>query len=561
MRKPNFPNLLPGSPSNLSPGLEKTVKTAKTMKITRSQWVLAVLSGFALIWAFPKPSQGWLAWVALAPLLLALRSCSVKTAFIIGFGSGWVHYLGITYWTVHTMNKYGGLPLMVCVVLLLLLAAYMALYTALFAAALVWLCPRPWQLVLLAPAIWTALEFIRGWLFTGFPWELLGYSQYRSLWLIQFADLFGVHGVSALVVAVNASLSVAALAWLEKPWQQNVPSRLQTAGVVMVVAVVFVSAAAYGIVRINTLQQDLESAAQARVTVVQGNIEQGHKWDPSFQLLTAVKYKNLSLEAAARGSDLIIWPETATPFYFLQDELLSPLVIEGIKQAGTYFIIGTPSFARSGARPEAGHQDGSERKLYNSAYLMTAEGKAAGKYDKVRLVPYGEYVPLQRWMPFIDKLVAQVGDFERGRRGETLPWGSRKVGMLICYEAIFPELARAMVRNGADLLVNITNDAWFGRTSAAYQHFSMAVFRAVENRRPLARAANTGISGFVTPIGRPVATTSLFETTTATVDVPLLAVPGRYTQWGDWPLGSAAFVLVIGALGRAATHGLARRRV
>jgi apolipoprotein N-acyltransferase len=278
------------------------------------------------------------------------------------------------------------------------------------------------------------------------------------------------------------------------------------------------------------------------VTVVQGNIEQDRKWDPSFQVLTAVKYKNLSLEAAARGADLIIWPETATPFYFLQEELLSSLVIEGIKQAKTYFIIGAPSFHDSQPDPY--------KQLFNSAYLMTPEGKPAGKYDKVHLVPYGEYVPFQRWMPFLGKLVAQVGDFQSGRRGDTLKWQQRKVGMLICYEVIFPELARAMVRNGADLLVNITNDAWFGRTSAAYQHFSMAVLRAVENRRTLARAANTGISGFIDPTGRILETTPLFETTTATARVPLLTLSSWYTQWGDWPLGLAAFFLIIAALGR-----------
>jgi apolipoprotein N-acyltransferase len=510
--------------------------------INRFQWILALLSGLLLILAFPKLDQGWLAWVALVPLLLAIRKADTKSAFIIGFASGWVQYLGVTYWTVHTMNVYGGLPLVVCIVLLLLLAAYLALYTGLFTAALARLCPKPWLLVLLAPAVWTALEFMRSWLFTGFPWELLGYSQYDYPWLIQWADLFGVYAISALIVAVNAALSLAALAWLEKSWQLQRPERPLALYSLSIVGAFFLAVSAYGFVRQNTVQEAVNTAQKARVTVVQGNIDQAQKWDPSFQVLTAVTYKNLSLEAAARGTDLIIWPETAAPFYFLQDELLSSLVIEGIKEAQTSFIIGAPSFAVS--------QSDGRKRLFNSAFLMTPTGESAGKYDKVHLVPYGEYVPLQRWMPFIGKLVAQVGDFERGRRGDTLKWQQNKVGMLICYEAIFPGLSRAMVQNGADLLVNITNDAWFGRTSAAYQHFSMAVLRAVENRRTLARAANTGISGFVDPNGRLLETTSLFETATATARVPLMNMQSRYTRWGDWPLALLAFGLVTTAIGR-----------
>ncbi len=177
--------------------------------------------------------------------------------------------------------------------------------------------------------------------------------------------------------------------------------------------------------------------------------------------------------------------------------------------------------------------------------MIDPRGDTKGKYDKVHLVPFGEYVPMKRWLPFIKKMVAQVGDFKPGRRGDTLVWEQGKVGMLICYEIIFPRLARAMVQNGADLLVNITNDAWFGRTSAAYQHFSMAVLRAVENRRYLARAANTGISGFIDPNGRITRTTDLFTETTAADEVALLKTATRYTQWGDWPMGLMGFGLLL----------------
>ena len=213
--------------------------------------------------------------------------------------------------------------------------------------------------------------------------------------------------------------------------------------------------------------------------------------------------------------------------------------MEGIKAAHAFFIIGSPSFTATPDRLE----------YHNSAYLITPAGQVAGKYDKVHLVPFGEYVPLKRWLPFIHKMVAQVGDFKAGRRGNTLQWQHQRIGLLICYEVIFPGLARAMAQNGAHLLVNITNDAWFGRTSAAYQHFSMAVFRAVENRRSLARAANTGISGFIDPCGRRLAVTRLFEQSSATAEVALLNISSGYTRWGDWPMALTSFIFMFGAVG------------
>jgi apolipoprotein N-acyltransferase len=240
----------------------------------------------------------------------------------------------------------------------------------------------------------------------------------------------------------------------------------------------------------------------------------------------------------------VIWPETATPFYFMDDKILSDMMIEKIKTKGAHFIIGSPSYA-AGKKSLIFH---------NSAYLVSPQGQTRGKYDKVHLVPFGEYVPLKRWLPFIDKLVAQVGDFKPGKKGNTFSWEDRKVGMLICYEAIFPGLARAMVQNGAELLVNITNDAWFGRTSAAFQHLSMAVFRAVENRRYLARAANTGISGFVDPCGRIISPTSLFQEAAVLEQISLLKTISFYNRWGQWPLGLLVISILSVYIGAQRLH-------
>jgi len=199
------------------------------------------------------------------------------------------------------------------------------------------------------------------------------------------------------------------------------------------------------------------------------------------------------------------------------------MVFEGIRQSATDYLIGSPSFLRT---------DGGVQ-YYNSAYLIIPEKKTMGKYDKTHLVPFGEYVPFKKWLPFLGKIVAQVGDFSAGKVGQTLPWRREQLGVQICYEIIFPGLSRAMAKNGASVLVNITNDAWFGKTSGPYQHFSMTVFRAVENRRSLTRSANTGISGFIDPAGRILASTDLLQDAVATQTVPMLKERSVYTQIGD----------------------------
>lgn len=502
----------------------------------KGQVILSVLSGLMMILVFPKADQGWLAWVAMVPMLLALRETDWRKGLVIGFITGLVHNLGLMYWTAITMNVYGNLPMYQCVVVLILLAACMALFFAVFGLVLVRINPRPWQLPFLAPAVWVATELLRAVLFTGFPWELLGYSQYDHIWLVQWADLFGVYGLSGLIVMVNSVVALALLHWLDKPWRGNSVSfgLMKWAGISALAIMATVTL--YGILRVHGVEKAMAEADHAGVAVIQGNINQAQKWDPSFQLLTTVKYKNLSLKAAEENPDLIVWPETATPFYLLLDTILTRMVLEGIKEAGTDFVIGSPLAVPT--------PDGKGYTYRNTAYLINAEGKVLGQYDKVRLVPFGEYVPLKRWLPFIKKMVAQVGDFKPGQRGTTLPWKSHPIGMQICYEVIFPGLVRAMVDNGAQLLVNITNDAWFDRTSAAYQHFSMAVLRSVENRRALVRAANTGISGFIAPTGRVMATTELFVDASIVAQVPLMKGTTYYCRWGDWPVVLTVLVLL-----------------
>ncbi len=485
--------------------------------------VWAALSGVLLTCAFPKIGWDWLAWIALVPLLYALKDLSAARGFRMGFITGLVHFLSLLYWLVPVMRTYGYLPAFLSVSVLFLLAAFLALFIALFSAALTALGQKPAWCLPLIPLLWVSLEFIRSFIFSGFPWELLGYSQYNRLQLIQISDIFGVYGLSALIALVNGAIFITLLYFTRRRWQRTAISKRLAAGSIIALLVGVALTGSYGHWRMKAIDDLITAAPKARISVIQGNIDQLVKWDPVFQIETIKKYNRLSASASKQRPDLIVWPESAAPFYFLYDIKPTELVFEGIEQTKTDYLIGSPSFVRTDDSVE----------YYNSAYLISPATKTMGKYDKTHLVPFGEYVPFKKWLPFLGKMVAQVGDFRAGQKGRTLAWRDQQLGIQICYEIIFPGLSRAMVQNGASLLINITNDAWFGKTSGPYQHFSMTVFRAVENRRALVRSANTGISGFIDPAGRVLASTKLLQDAVATETIPLMKEISVYTRIGD----------------------------
>lgn len=510
-------------------------------KAFKSRWVSAAISGLLMSAAFPRVGLSGFAWFALVPLLAALRGQVPKDAFRIGMIAGLAHYLTLLYWVVFTMRTYGYLPWWQCVSLLVLLAAYLALYPGLFALALSRFCRKPGHLILLAPVFWVALEYVRGFLFTGFPWGSVGYSQFNRLHIIQISDMFGVYGVSFLVLLVNAAIYVLLMFAAGKSWQEHPVDKRQALHAAILPIGLIAVCLVYGTLRIGAMDDAMREALSPRVAVVQGNIDQARKWDPAFQIGTTKKYVGLTRSAAARQPDLVVWPETATPFYFEASPKLTRLVTDAVRQAGTHLLVGSPSVQ--------GTPGG--RAYYNSAYMVAPDGRATGRYDKVHLVPFGEYVPIKPVLSFVGKMVAQVGDFSPGEKGRTLAWEKDRpaIGVQICFEIVFPGLSRALVKNGAGLLVNLTNDAWFGKSSAAYQHFSMAVFRAVENRRSLARCANTGISGFVDPVGRIVAQTDLFVDAVVDRDVPVMTGTTMYTRIGDL-LPLACLIVLILLAGR-----------
>lgn len=482
----------------------------------------SIISGLLLALSMPPFDAGFLAWAAFVPLMAALDGVDVKKGAVLGYAAGFAFFLFTVYWVIHSMYFYGGVPVFISVPVMLLMVAYLSLYVAGFGFFLAMTQGgNGIARLLMAPAAWVALEYLRAHLFTGFPWASLGYSQAAYLPVIQIADITGIWGVSYVIVAANMVVYGALKSILKKDGDAPVK---EAAIALLLVASVF----AYGLVRIAQVDRDSAGWEYIRASVAQGNVDQSLKWDEKFRDKTVSIYKELSRKAASEGARLVVWPETAVPF-FLSDRSDDPknaAVREITKEAGIYVLTGSPSYNYNLPARKVDY--------FNSAYVFSPAGDVLGRYDKVHLVPFGEYVPMKRFLPFITKLTAGVGDFVPGPGPLPITFDGNGAGVIICFEAIFPEISRREVANGATILVNLTNDAWFGRTSAPYQHFGMSVVRAVENRVYLLRAANTGISAIVDPVGRVRKKSGLFEEAVLTDDVGVRA--GKlsfYTVYGD----------------------------
>jgi apolipoprotein N-acyltransferase len=488
-----------------------------------SRIVLPLVSGLLLLLSFPPVDWGLLAWIALVPLLLAIRSSSWKTAFGQGFIAGLVFYTGTLAWVVNAMYLYGKVPLLVSYVVLLLLAAYCALYLALFTGLLRWVSTGFSSFFLWgAPALWVSLELARTYLFSGFPWALLGYSQHRQLPVIQVADLTGVYGVSFLIVLVN--VLVAALIQTALAHVSIGESRVRVPWVRVTLALVVMSGSlAYGHWRLAPHPAQFSDHA-LRVGIVQPNVDQSRKWDAAFRRETIDRFESLTT-VAAKHSDFVIWPEAATPFLFEVEEDYRDELLRFVREHAVPLLFGSPATIVE--------KQSNQLRLLNSAFLISADGRILDRYDKIHLVPFGEYIPLKQILTFLDKLVVGIGDFFPGSAPEIMQGPGGRFGVVICFEVIFPNLVRHFVDLGADYMVTITNDAWFGHSSAPYQHFSMVVFRSVENRVYFARAANTGISGFIDPFGRVLQKSDIFTEDVLAGEIRTGGPRTFYTAYGD----------------------------
>jgi apolipoprotein N-acyltransferase len=484
--------------------------------------ILAVVSGILLALAFPPFDLYPLAWFGLFPLFIAVYEKELKASFFLGFISGMVFFIGAIYWVFHSVYFYGNIPVIPSLFIVLLLCSYLGLYTGIFSWAFTFILRNTrFTALLIAPVLWVTLELIRAYAFTGFPWSSLGYSQYKFLHLIQISDITGLYGVSFLVAGMNGLFFDLLVLWPRRSRKMPLfAPGMMTVGIVIFLLLLIISLL-YGTWRLNIE----EGGEKIRVSVIQGNIEQEKKWDKRFQREVMNIYKRLSIKALDDSPDIIVWPESALPFIYGYDTLLTEEFLKFQKGLGVHLVTG--SVVVKDIKDERPY-------LSNSAILLSPEGKVISIYDKVHLVPYGEYVPLRRFFPFIEKLVVGIGDFVAGDEYVVMKTPFVRIAPLICYEVIFPGLVRKFVNRGADVIVTITNDAWFGKTSAPYQHFSMAVFRAVENRTPVIRAANTGISGFIDSRGRIKSKSEIFTEAILTEEVSS-AKEGRtfYTGYGD----------------------------
>lgn len=292
----------------------------------------------------------------------------------------------------------------------------------------------------------------------------------------------------------------------------------------------------YGHYRLLEEERNGEYYEGIKSVVIQGNIDQSIKWDSKFQAQALETYLKRTRTTFDFESDLIVWPETAAPFFFQDNAELSPKVISVAKESESGLVFGSPAYQKI---------DGTIN-YYNRAYLISSGVRQLQYYDKVHLVPFGEYVPLKKFLWFVNRLVPAAGDFVAGDEVKPMKHGDLSLGVLICFEAIFPELARAHAEKGAHVLINLTNDAWFGKTSAPYQHLAMAVFRAVENRMPMIRAANTGFSAFIGHQGKIIKHSNLFceETVMTTLQIPRSPLT-FYARYGDlFPMLLSMFALI-----------------
>ncbi|MCC6847788.1 MAG: apolipoprotein N-acyltransferase [Deltaproteobacteria bacterium] len=497
---------------------------------------LAAMSGAGLALAFPVVDWAPVAWVALVPLLLAALGRGIGAAFRAGWLAGVAFYLATLYWLVLTIGTYTNLSPLVSVGPLLLLCAFLALGFGIVAAACEWARRRGIAIAFVAPAAWVVVEWIRTYILGGFPWVSLGYSQYRAIYLVQFVEVTGIYGLSALVVLVNVVVYTAVRRWLA-----GAPPNTRA---MLALASLLVALVGWGYWRVDDLAAR-PARGTLRVGFIQGNVAQDVKWDPAHQAATIDRYEALTRKAVADGAELVVWPETAAPFFFQQESDLRDRILDLARRLHVWLVVGSPAFS----------YDHATLRMHNRVYLVEPDGAADQFYDKMELVPFGEYVPLKSLFFFVDKVVEGVGDFRAGDTPVVFRTARGNFGTLICYEGIFPDLTRRFVDGGADFLINITNDAWFGRTSAPYQHLAMATFRAIENRVPLVRVANTGFSAMVDADGTIRWRTGLFESAWRADSISWIGIQTFYARFGDvFVYGCFAWlvlVAIVGGSGRA----------
>jgi apolipoprotein N-acyltransferase len=483
--------------------------------------------------SFPKYGHPAVAFVALTPLYVALsgwtgragqlRGVSVRRGFTLGLLAGIVHYAGTVYWTGGTVATFGDLPWPIAIAVAGLLVLYMSLYVAGASAAAALIISRFGGAgLLLAPATWVVAEYARAHIFGGFPWIPLGNAVVGLLPVAQLASVAGVYGLSWFLATLHALFAYGAMT-----------RGRRRAAAAIAALVMLVACSVWGAARLRDGRLT-RAGDPVRVGLIQGNIPQTEKWDRDRAQAIFERYLQMTRETAARGAQFIVWPESATPFYFDEDPASAARLRALVSELHTPLLFGTDEIER-----------GSPPRYYNSAFVLDEGGTTAAVYRKMFLVPFGEYVPFGALLTFVAPLVEAVSAFSPGQQVTMLPVRGHQASTAICYEVVYPHLIRGGVLRGSELLTTITNDAWYGETSAPFQHFELAAMRAIEQGRYLARAANTGISGIVDPYGRIIERTELFETTTVMGDVRFIRERTVYARIGDLAAQLAVLLMLL----------------
>jgi apolipoprotein N-acyltransferase len=544
-------------------------------RIHKSAWLLALLSAVLQILVFPLPNLYFLGWAALAPLLIALlRAREPDTlqlnagvnllpakpgqAFLLAYACGVLWYAGTCYWIFNTMRQYGGVGTLAALGLLILFCLYLGIYHGVFGLLIGLLANRaegdgtnPFRrrALLLAPFVWVAVELARTRI-TGFPWDVLGISQVDNIPLSHIATVTGVYGLSFEIMVVNTALAAA----FALRTQRGQPSKRKP--------LLLAAGAAIIVLQAGRLVSPPPFPADHTARLVQQNIPvlQGGDWTKEYFENTLEDLRQVSLNppvqnqgqlnqgqpnlpvptVAANRVDLIVWPESPAPFY-TTDPMFRETVSNIARESQTWMLVGSLGVRNASETPDRATQ------LFNSGSLVSPVGDWLGAYNKMHLVPFGEYVPFKRIFGFAGGLTKEVGDFSPGTSRAALQAGS-KLGVFICYESIFPDEIRQLAANGAEVFVNISNDGWYGDSGAYAQHLKQARMRAVENDRWLLRDTNTGVTASIDPYGRVVAT--IPRKIRAALDAPyaLTSVTTFYTRHGDWFAYLCAIISIAGLL-------------
>jgi apolipoprotein N-acyltransferase len=532
-------------------------------RIRPRAWIFACASGVLQVLIFPNFSIYLLGWVALAPLIYSVLKCREQDVtmvladggqflapatawqgFLLGYASGIIWYLGSCYWVYHVMHSYGGLNAPTSAALLIAFALYLGLYHGLFGLLLALIAARrngfSLRALVFTPFLWVAVELARAYI-TGFPWDLLGTTQIDNIPLTRVATVTGVYGISFELALVNTAVAAAFLV----PYARR--KLLLTAALASAIAL-----------HAGKLHRPGALPTSQGATLVQANIPiLVSDWSLDYLLNTLHSLSALSVRprAATAGSpSLIVWPESPGPFW-VTDLHLRATLADIARSTGSYIIAGSIGIEHTG-------QLNQQPSIYNSASVVAPDGAWTSRYDKIHLVPFGEYVPFAKLFSFAGGLTQQVGTFARGNHRVPLTVDGIKVGTFICYESIFPNEVRHFANHGAEVFVNISNDGWYGEGGAPRQHLNMARMRAVENYRWLLRDTNNGITAVIDPYGRVVTELPRNERVALQAAYGLEESTTFYTRHGDWFPFMCAIITLLGLLLRYfGPAGAAREQV